>query len=68
MDVYFDEGRHIYVFQEYANRGNAYEFVKNPKNPPLTEKQVSKWGLAIVNAMSFLGSIGISHRSIQPKQ
>ena len=67
MDIYADENRHIYIFQEYANRGNAYDFVKNPKNPALSEKQVSGWGLSVVGAMEFLGNMGISHRSIQPK-
>ena len=66
MDIFSDEGRHIYLFQEYANRGNAYDYLKNGKNV-ITEKHVCKWAQSIYNGMDFLGGMGISHRSIQPK-
>lgn len=45
-DIYADEGRHVYLFQEYANRGNSYDYIKSGKNT-LTEQQVSKWGQSI---------------------
>ena len=65
MDIYTDQGRYIYLFQEFADQGNAYDYARSTK--PVTEKQVCKWAQSIYNAMDFLGGVGISHRSIQPK-
>ena len=65
MDIYTDESRHVYLFQEFAEQGNAYEYARS--NKPITEMQVCKWAQSIYNAMDFLGGMGISHRSIQPK-
>src|SRR5699024_1248746 len=65
MDIYSDYNRHIFLFQEYANRGNGMDFVKSGNH--VSEEQMRVWSQHIYTAMDFLGDLGISHRSIHPK-
>ena len=64
-DIYVDYNRHVYMFQEYANRGNGMDFVKSGNQA--TEQQMRLWAQSIYQAMDFLGDLAISHRSIHPK-
>ena len=64
MDIFSDENKQIYIFQEFANKGNLTDYMRAKF---VTEKQMAKWAQSIYRAMEYLGDVGIVHRSIQPK-
>ncbi|XP_027202043.1 testis-specific serine/threonine-protein kinase 1-like [Dermatophagoides pteronyssinus] len=64
-DIFYDQTRRIYLFQELANRGNVLEYLK--AGTFVEPTQAIKWAFSIWEAMDFLGSIGVAHRSIRPK-
>ncbi|KAJ6218675.1 hypothetical protein RDWZM_004487 [Blomia tropicalis] len=66
MDIFADDDRNVYIIQEFANNGNAYDYVQMNENV-VSEKQLCRWAQSIYKAMSYLGDVSISHRSIQPK-
>ena len=56
------------MFQEYANQGNVLEYIRSVSETGfINEQQMRKWARSIYSAVDFLGTIGISHRAIQPK-
>jgi len=65
LDIFVDENAHIFLFQEFANRGHGMDFSKS--GGLATEGQMLLWAQSIHGAMDYLGGLGISHRSIHPK-
>ncbi|OTF73166.1 protein kinase-like protein [Euroglyphus maynei] len=65
FDIFYDQTRRIYLFQELANRGNCLEYLK--AGTFVEPTQAIRWAYSIWNAMDFLGNCGVSHRSIRPK-
>jgi serine/threonine protein kinase len=58
------ETNQMYVMQELANRGSLD---KHLEANPCDEQQAGKWLSQILKALDYLGDVGISHRSLQPK-
>ena len=65
MDIFVDNKRHIFLFQEFANRGNGMAFIKQGNQA--TEQQIHSWSQIIYSALDYLGEKAISHRSLHPK-
>lgn len=66
MDIFFDNKLHIFLFQEYASHGNGFDYITD-KKAGISESLMIRWARDLYSAMSYLGDLGISHRSIQPK-
>lgn len=65
MDIFSDEGKRIYLFQEHMTLGNTMEYVQ--KGNVVNEPLLRKWAHSVYQAMGFLKNIGISHRAVQPR-
>ncbi|KAH7641346.1 protein kinase-like protein [Dermatophagoides farinae] len=65
FDIFYDQTRRIYLFQELANRGNCLEYLK--AGTFVEPTQAIRWSYSIWNAMDFLGNCGVVHRGIRPK-
>ncbi|KAF7492413.1 CBL-interacting serine/threonine-protein kinase 16 [Sarcoptes scabiei] len=64
--IFHDFNRRVVIFQEFAIHGNLMEYVRS-NNIFVPEFQLLEWAHNIYNAMDFLGSLGLCHRSINPK-
>lgn len=58
------DNNQLLIFQEFANRGSLVGYLDSN---PVDESQVGKWSHQLHKAIDYLGDIGITHRSIQPK-
>lgn len=58
------ENNAILIFQELANKGSLLSYLQSNQ---MDEKQAGSWLWQILKALDYLGDVGISHRSIQPK-
>lgn len=63
--MFVDENASIYLFMEYADEGNAMDYLR--ANKQVSEQQMCLWAQNIYRAMDFLGTMAISHRAIYPK-
>ena len=62
-EMFYDD-ENVYIFQEYATKGNLVEYMQ--ENPPVTEKQAAFWAKQIYRALDFLGDLAIAHRDLAP--
>ncbi|CAG2104473.1 unnamed protein product [Medioppia subpectinata] len=56
--------KQILIFQEFANKGSVMAHLEDHYE---NEHQIGRWLWQLFKALDYLGDIGVSHRSIQPK-
>lgn len=67
FDIFCDDDRQVYIFQEFASKGNAHDYIKSASNDSLVDESTALgWAQSIYSALDHCGALGIAHRAIEP--
>lgn len=64
-DIFIDELKHVWIFQEFGTLGNAMNWVLDGNK--MEEAMLVRLAWSLFSALDHLGTLAIAHNSLQPK-